>query len=247
MARFRDIPPYTRWGNYACDVGLGYFLQWMKNETESDPGLNVDPDFQRGHVWSVQQQIAYIEHLLREGKSGRDILCNCPGYQGDGKIAGPYVLVDGKQRVTAALRFLNNEIPAFGYLYNQYTDRLGLNGVGFKWHINNLQTRAEVLQWYLDLNAGGVVHTDEEIKRVRLLLEAEKNGPPNVTCGSVLHVLQQSGLVPSFSEARRHIAQGAVLIDECRVGDTRLMVAPGLKTIVLGKKTLLINVIPEGD
>jgi hypothetical protein len=36
------------------------------------------------------------------------------------------------------------------------------------------KTRAEVLQWYLDLNTGGVVHTDEEIAKVERMLEAEK-------------------------------------------------------------------------
>lgn len=42
-----------------------------------------------------------------------------------------------------------------------------------QWSVNELRTRAEVLRWYLQLNSGGVVHTEEELARVRALLEAE--------------------------------------------------------------------------
>jgi hypothetical protein len=33
----------------------------------------------------------------------------------------------------------------------------------FVFAVNDLPTRAAVLQWYLDLNTGGVVHTSHEI------------------------------------------------------------------------------------
>jgi hypothetical protein len=42
---------------------------------------------------------------------------------------------------------------------------------GLKFNINDLKTKAEVLQWYLDFNTGGTVHSDEEITRVRKMLE----------------------------------------------------------------------------
>lgn len=40
--------------------------------------------------------------------------------------------------------------------------------------MNDLDTQAEVLQWYLDINSGGVVHTEAELDKVRWLLEVEK-------------------------------------------------------------------------
>jgi len=46
-----------------------------------------------------------------------------------------------------------------------------------KINVNDLQTRAEVLQWYIDFNSGGVVHTAEEIARVKALLEKESGRP----------------------------------------------------------------------
>ena len=59
----------------------------------------------------------------------------------------------------------------FGYYRKDYTDRTDMIRVRFEFIVNNLQTRREVLQWYLDLNTGGTVHTSEEIKKVKNLLK----------------------------------------------------------------------------
>ena len=40
-------------------------------------------------------------------------------------------------------------------------------------NIATLKTRKEVLQWYLDFNTGGVIHTDKEINKVKDLLRKE--------------------------------------------------------------------------
>ena len=37
--------------------------------------------------------------------------------------------------------------------------------------MNDLKTEKEVLQWYIDMNAGGTSHSKEEIDRVKKMLE----------------------------------------------------------------------------
>ncbi len=171
MARFRDIPKFTPWGHYAVDISWGYLKDYLVRMDEGY-SFDRDPDFQRGHVWTREQQIAYVEFILKGGRSGRDILTNCPGWS-HGKT-GQMVLVDGKQRLTAVLAFLDDQIPAFGHRYYQFTDRLDLIDHSFRWHVNDLKTRQEVLTWYLELNAGGTPHTEAELARVRALLDEEK-------------------------------------------------------------------------
>jgi hypothetical protein len=172
--RFRDIPQFTDCGKYAVDVGWDYLEPQLDGMNEGG-GLNLDPDFQRAHVWTEDKQIHYIEFVLRGGRSSRDLFFNCPSWSRRGKWAEeqPIVLVDGKQRLEAARRFIRNEIGAFGSLYREFTDRMRIHNATFRVHVNDLQTRTEVLQWYLDLNTGGVVHTTEEIEKVRRLLEQE--------------------------------------------------------------------------
>ena len=172
---FDSIPEYVR-GNYQVGVMLQYTQVHLQNYV--DLGLDMDPDFQRIHVWTETQQVRFVEHLLRGGNTGKDILFNCPGWDktseanfADGKFLD-FVLVDGKQRLEALRRFFANEITAFGY-YRKDITGIPRCFTGLKFHVNGLQTRAEVLQWYLDFNTGGTIHTEDEITRVRALLAAE--------------------------------------------------------------------------
>jgi hypothetical protein len=139
-------------------------------------GLNLDPDFQRAHVWTEEKQVAYIEFCLREGEYSRTLLFNLPGWDAD--YAGEMVLVDGKQRLEAVRKFVRNELRVFGgNLLSDfdYPKRLlRSNGATLKFGVNNLKTRREVLEWYLQINTGGVVHTAEEIAKVEKMLAAEK-------------------------------------------------------------------------
>lgn len=41
-------------------------------------------------------------------------------------------------------------------------------------NVNDLKSEREVLQWYIDMNAGGTPHTTEEIERVKKLINKLK-------------------------------------------------------------------------
>lgn len=132
----------------------------------------MDPDFQRGHVWTEVQQIRYVEFVLRGGESSREIHFNHPGWMNS--YEGAMVLVDGKQRLESVRKFMRNELPIFdGHTLSDFDEKPSILRADFIIHVNDLPTRAEVLQWYLDLNDGGVVHSSEEIQKVRKLLEEE--------------------------------------------------------------------------
>jgi hypothetical protein len=164
---------FTRDGDYEVNIGLE-FLERKIQEFEQDYNLELNPDFQRGNVWTDEQQISFVEFYLRGGKTARVIYFNCPywnDYNNDKYDMG-MVCVDGLQRLTALRRFLNNEIPAFGTLYKDFEDRIS-SDVDLLFNVNNLKTRKEVLQWYIEFNSGGTVHTEEEIERVKRLLDFE--------------------------------------------------------------------------
>lgn len=174
--RFQDIPQYIRGGAYEVDIPWDY-LENMLERWGKDQEVDLDPDFQRGHVWTPDKQTKYVEYVLRGGKAQRVLYWNCTSWMKN--FDTPIVLVDGKQRMEAVRKFLRNELPIFDEnTFADFTDRLGMGGPGFKFQINELKTRAEVLQWYLDLNEGGVVHTDAELNRVRQLLATETSQPP---------------------------------------------------------------------
>lgn len=168
--KFTDIPQYTRSGNWECDFTIQDFVEWIEKHEKED-GLQLNPDFQRGHVWNEDQQVSYVEFFLCGGTTGRVVYLNHPGWHRN--YEGEFVCVDGLQRITAIKRFINNEIKVYGYYFKEYEDKPRISTHSLRINVNDLKTKKEVLQWYLEMNSGGVAHTKEELDKVRLLLEKE--------------------------------------------------------------------------
>ena len=51
MARYREIPQFTKESVWDADMAPQYLLSWI-NEEQNDCNLLLNPDFQRGHVWT---------------------------------------------------------------------------------------------------------------------------------------------------------------------------------------------------
>lgn len=173
ITRFKDIPQFTSDGCYQVNYPLVSFVKCIEEEVET-MGLQLNPGFQRGHVWTEEQQIAWIEYHLRGGKSGNTIYLNHPFWR---SIREPrtteyrdYVCVDGLQRITAAQRFVHNEIKVFGSYFKEFEDSMRTLQQTMILNVNDLKTEKEVLQWYVDMNAGGTPHTNEEIERVKRMI-----------------------------------------------------------------------------
>lgn len=115
-----------------------------------------------------------MEFKLRGGDGADLILFNCPGWKDD--FRGPFVLVDGKQRLSAVLRFLNNELKVFGYYLNEFEDKIMKRvPCSFIFCINNLPTMNDVYKWYIEVNSGGTPHSKEEIEKVRSMIISIEN------------------------------------------------------------------------
>lgn len=165
---FDEIPQFTKQGSWRANVDIETLVRridiWVK-----EYGLQLNPDSQRGHVWTEAQQSAFAEFILRGGMTGRDLYFNQPGWMAD--FSGEFVCVDGLQRITALQRFANNELKAFGQSFREFGGRLNQLNHYMTAHGNNLQTRREVLQWYIEMNAGGTPHSKAEIDRVKSMID----------------------------------------------------------------------------
>ncbi len=168
--KFSDIPKRIQFCGYQIDVNLNYIHQTLEGY-RGTYGLELCPDFQRGHVWTVRQQIAFCEFILTGGKTSPILFNHTHWDVGDPKD-GRMVCVDGLQRVTALRRMMTDEIKVFGHFFGDYEDRvIKCRRTHVKFCVNNLRTDGEVLLWYLQLNDGGTVHSEEELKKVRQMLQ----------------------------------------------------------------------------
>lgn len=166
------------------NVSWRYLEKWITGELGY--GLDLDPPFQRAHVWSDSQRAAYVEHVLLGGEASRVLVVAFVGRSNTdideaGKLRS-YALVDGKQRLEAVRRYMRDEVRIFagvggraeGYVFSDTDDSLR------RWFLHDflvrtivLPTAADILRLYVKLNAGGTPHTPEEIEKVRRMLEAE--------------------------------------------------------------------------
>lgn len=166
---FQDIPERMK-AYYQIDVFLKD-LDFVVDRYLKEFNLQLNPDFQRGHVWTEEQQIAYVEFLLTDPDRDKStmVVFNCPGWMGK-NWKKDMVCVDGLQRITACLRFFRNEIPAYGTYYKDYS---GHTSAKLQFVVGAFHKRSDVLKWYLEINAKGTPHTDEELKRVSAMLSEE--------------------------------------------------------------------------
>lgn len=182
---YRDIRPLRK-STYTVNnmiANIERTLADLARDAQSGGGdLELSPDFQRGHVWSREKQVAFIEAILR-GTAPLVIRFNCPGWNSGAKglVEGlnPATIqcVDGLQRLTAMREFVADKFPVFGKYYAKDLKNtpFSMSRPDKTWvmEVYNIPTRKELLQFYLDLNSGGVVHAPEELERVRGLLKEE--------------------------------------------------------------------------
>lgn len=177
---YRLIRPMPK-AAYTVDQHLStletFLTSTMKEVTSEGGRFELEPDFQRGHVWTKEQGSRYMESFLR-GSAPRLVLFNCPGYARGGGAAGDvgsstFQCIDGLQRLTAIRRFMAGELTVFGGIsVSQLVDTpFDPRRFTIQLAIYEFTDRAELLQFYLDLNGGGVVHTQAELDRVRKLKE----------------------------------------------------------------------------
>jgi len=170
-----DIPSLTYVGQGLClswDAIDDTLTRWKKSY-----GIDLDPEFQRGHVWDMDTKIKFIEFMLKGGQV-QPLRFNSPVFGGENHakhsdLPETVVLVDGKQRLTTILDFMANKIPVFGGTHLSDFDKpnLLLMRTDITYNVNKLQTKKELYQWYLEMNEGQVAHSKDELQKVRKLLE----------------------------------------------------------------------------
>lgn len=177
--RIRPLPRVAYAVNHAVHRLENTLAQYASDSKEIGGTFDLVPDFQRGHVWHRDQQIAYIENVFR-GTAPMVFKFNSPSYgQRDDPKAdlapGDFVCVDGLQRLTALRAFIAGDIKAFGDLTPTSLTGTSFDLKRMNWtctfEVFDFTRRSELLQFYLDLNSGGTIHAPEELARVRGLLE----------------------------------------------------------------------------
>ena len=159
--------PLDQWST--ATWGLSYLHGLVQ-----DGEFSLDPDYQRGRVWTSEQQKDYLGFLLEGGRAPEIVVRELPNR---------YEVVDGKQRCSAILSWWANEVPArlseeHGHREIWASDLSAAELAVVKGDHMRVRAiivrldRKETLALYIRLNRGGTPHTEQEIERVRALYAA---------------------------------------------------------------------------
>ncbi|MND11601.1 hypothetical protein D3C87_351270 [compost metagenome] len=147
----------------------------LKSLAEDYGVLELNPDFQRGHVWTEEQQVRFIEASIRGliPSACQVIQFNCPNWHHNntGILPDGFQCMDGLQRYTAINRFIKGEIRPFGLdVEDFYKTSFSPRDINVTIAVHCYTNKNELLRRYIDINTGGTPHHIDEISRVRAMI-----------------------------------------------------------------------------
>jgi len=179
--QLNDIIKPLRTARWSSDYRWDSLERSLAKLGQDYGGLELVPDFQRGHVWTPSQQAFYIENCLRGVVpiSGLLLQFNSPSWNDIDEVETDLPpglqCVDGLQRYTAITEFVKGNVKPFGLTAEQLMGTpFSVKKFYVKIAVHDFTSREQLLTQYLDLNAGGTPHSAEEIERVRGLLAQVK-------------------------------------------------------------------------
>jgi len=179
--QLNDIIKPLRTARWSSDYRWDSLERSLAKLGQDYGGLELVPDFQRGHVWTPSQQAFYIENCLRGVVpiSGLLLQFNSPSWNDIDEVETDLPpglqCVDGLQRYTAITEFVKGNVKPFGLTAEQLMGTpYSVKKFYVKIAVHDFTSREQLLTQYLDLNAGGTPHSAEEIERVRGLLAQVK-------------------------------------------------------------------------
>lgn len=135
-------------------------------------GVDFDVDYQRDHVWSLEDKIALIDSIFNNVDIGKFVFVERHlGH--NGKL---YEIIDGKQRLTAICEFIEGRFKYKGYTFAELsgTDKNKLTSHGISYGYLENPSRRAIFETFIKLNTAGRPMENKDIDKVKKLLNELK-------------------------------------------------------------------------
>jgi uncharacterized protein with ParB-like and HNH nuclease domain len=132
-------------------------------------GVDFDVDYQREHVWTLDDKVALIDSIYNNIDIGKFLFAErSMGHEG--KL---YEIIDGKQRLTAICEFYEGRFMYNGFYFAELSnaDKSKFEGHGIAWGYLQNPTKKAVYETFIKLNTSGRPMKNEDIDKVKKLLD----------------------------------------------------------------------------
>jgi hypothetical protein len=136
-------------------------------------GVDMNPEYQRGYVWSLEDKQKLIESIFEKADIGKFTFIKLTETDYIDRDVD-YEILDGKQRLSTLTEFYENRFSYKGKFYNDLDGcdkRTFLNAVISIGDINNVIDRKTIYQQFLRINRTGKPIPEEHLKRIEMLSE----------------------------------------------------------------------------
>lgn len=142
------------------------------NETYLQAYQSMIPPFQRdNNKWTREQQIRFVENVC----AGFRTTLMLYTLKDDEGLYEQAKILDGLQRLTALLSFIENQFPIFDDFYFRDIDaRLALGTVRPQVRIYTFETEVDAVQFYIEMNRD-ITHSADDIRRAEQYLKTLNN------------------------------------------------------------------------
>lgn len=137
----------------------------------SEYGFDFDPDYQRGHVWELEDKVALIDSIMAKRDIGKFVINNRKWHDTDPLAE----IIDGKQRLSAIKEFYEDGFAYKGKLFSQLhpIDRNAFRNKAVSVATLEEASREEILETFLAVNITGRQQNLDHLENVKTLLKQE--------------------------------------------------------------------------
>ena len=154
------------------DIRIVYFQSTIDSLIfklhRSSAGVNMDPEYQRGLVWTLAQKEDLIRSIFRNIDIGKFTFIKLSFSE---HLKYYYEILDGKQRLNTLCEFREGRFTYEGRHFWELSFRDQHHFEGYSVSVGEVagMTEEQKLRYFLKLNVTGVPQDPEHIKKVQLM------------------------------------------------------------------------------
>jgi hypothetical protein len=137
-------------------------------------GINFEPEYQREYVWELQDKINLIDSIFNNIDIGKFVFIHYDTEKWR-KTGFGYEILDGKQRIRAILDYYEDRFKYNGKYFSDLSYRDQYHFEDYPISVAEMRniTHEQALRYFIKLNTCGKIMSEEQIDKVRKLLEQE--------------------------------------------------------------------------
>lgn len=142
-------------------------------------GVEFDSEYQRGHVWKLNDKIALIDSIFNNIDIGKFVFIQRSFNDSRPKL---YEVLDGKQRLTTLVEFFEDRFKYNGFYYSELSgmDKNEFTGHGITYGYLVNPDEKSIYESFIKLNTCGKPMASKHIDHVKQLLNELNNIPDKV-------------------------------------------------------------------